>query len=232
MNREELNTYIDHCTLLGNIVTENSEIYNRDEMSSLPVKLQILLGSVCVEGLYVKKDTDGNIHLTHYDGDYTELHLGDCIDVIDDYAFYNNRTDANNLTKLHYVSGESVVSIGYKGFADSKVIEVDFPNVRAIGNGCFMFTQLGTATFNELERIPQATFRSTPLVSFRGDKVHAVDANAFAYCSGLQQVILPTLQVAEINSFIGCNSLSNIHIPNTCINYKYIVGTKKRGLFI
>ena len=73
MTREELKQYIDNCILLGNLVNENSEIYKTIHDNSVKLcksLLKNLLGSVYIDGLYVKIDQEGYIHLVYYDGEY------------------------------------------------------------------------------------------------------------------------------------------------------------------
>jgi len=84
MNREELNAYIDNCYLMGNVVDESNQLVNAFcQLPDYPDP-EFLLDSVCIDGLYFKKDEENKIHLIYCDTKGKDLDLGDCVDVIDD----------------------------------------------------------------------------------------------------------------------------------------------------
>ena len=224
MTREELKQYIDNCNLLGNLVNENSEIYKTIHDNSVKLcksLLKNLLGSVYIDGLYVKIDQEGYIHLVYYDGEYETLELGDCIDAIDIFAFTPHRMFDTNYETHEYhwkrrnlvsVSGSSVTSIKTLAFQSSSVKEVNFPNVREIGYRCFDDSRVEHTVFNELESIPTLAFINSSLKSFEGKNVKCVSRGAFASCHNLTQVYLPLAEFIEESAFLDCNNLQKANI--------------------
>ena len=222
MTREELNNYIDNCILLDEIVSENSEIYRtiHDNCSdSTPFLLENLLGSVYIDGLYVKRDQEGYIHLVYYDGEYETLDLGDCIDAIDVNAFMPNilllPIDGIDEVEVYHrkrmqlvsVSGISVTSIATRAFQASSVREINFPNVSKIGYQCFRKSKVENITFNELKVLPMHAFLDSSLKHFEGKKVSCVLRGAFQACHNLTHVYLPSAEFIEESAFWDCESL-------------------------
>ena len=200
MNRKELEQYIDNSILLGNIVTEKDEIYKRIGCGYRSQRYKQILGSVSINNeIYVKKDSENKIHLVCYAGDYEELDLGDCIDVIDFCAFY--RFGHNQIWKqpLLSISGKAVESIGDFAFSEVPIKYANFPNVKEIGEGCFGLTDLHEVEFNNLNEIPPLAFKYTPMKRFRGDKVVVSEIDAFTGCKQLEKLILPRLCEEAVN---------------------------------
>ena len=67
MTREELKQYIDNCNLSGNLVNENSEIYKTllDYSQDYTTMLANLIGSVYIDGLYVKREQNKKMNLVY-----------------------------------------------------------------------------------------------------------------------------------------------------------------------
>jgi len=231
MNREELNQYIDNCILLGEVVTENSDIYTIVGMFNFGQKyyLKQILDSVYIDGLYLKRDKKNKIHLVFYDGDYESLDLGDCIDYIDARAFkpYRIRLPIigrkeyhfRERNKLSHISGKSVISVDVCAFADSYIEKVDFPNVRKICDDSFEDTiYLESASFNHLKSVPERAFYHSSLESFEGKNVLDVGKSAFQGCTKLKFVSLPKANYMEKSAFVGCTKLSrdNLIIKEEC----------------
>ena len=223
MTREELKHYIDNCILVGDIVNENSEIYKTllDYSQDYTPLLANLLGSVYIDGLYVKRDQNNKMHLVYYDGEYETLELGDCIDAIDIFAFTPHRMFDTNYETHEYhpermnlvsVSGSSVTSIKTLAFQSSSVKEVNFPNVREIGYRCFDDSRVEHTVFNELESIPTLAFINSSLKSFEGKNVKCVSRCAFESCHNLTQVYLPLAELIEESAFLDCNNLRKANI--------------------
>ena len=148
MTREELKQYIDNCILLGNLVNENSEIYKtlHEYSQDYTPLLANLLGSVYIDGLYVKRDQNNKMHLVYYDGEYETLELGDCIDAIDIFAFTPHRMFDTNYETHEYhpermnlvsVSGSSVTSIKTLAFINSSLKSFEGKNVKCISRCAF-----------------------------------------------------------------------------------------------
>ena len=223
MTREELKQYIDNCNLSGNLVNENSEIYktlHEYGIGEIRWLLANLLGSVYIDGLYVKMDSHNNIHLVYYDGEYETLDLGDCIDIINAHAFTPRALlvveSPSERMQLMSVSGSSVTSIGIGAFQSSSVKEVNFPNVREIGYRCFKESRVEHISFNKLTAISMESFQHSSLISFEGKKVSSVSRGAFESCHNLTHVYLPSVLATNIQdiAFYGC---WNLHKDNLII---------------
>jgi len=214
MNREELTQYIDNCILLGNIVTKEDAIYERLDQCSFNAKN--IIDSVFIDGFYVKRDKKDNIHLVYYDGEYEELDLGDCIDIIDDYAFVGRLIHVPGWSAGMYhperenlvtVVGKSVKYIGERAFALSSVTNINFPNVRKIGVCCFEHAKVESATFNKLKTVKEAVFSGSELKSFEGEEVERVRSLAFQNCKNLTFVSIPKAKTIDHTAFHGCSKL-------------------------
>ena len=214
MNREELSSYIDNSILLGNVVTKNNLHLNFCE-SNL-VNVSFLLGSVNFNGFYVKKDNRNKIHLTYYDGEYEELDLGDCIDIIEKSAFAY-------CSHIKRVSGETVVKIGANAFYHSNVEEVYFPNLKEIGDYSFSHTKVRDVMFNKVHFLSFRAFSDSELRSFRGDKVKFV-VGAFQNCNNLRTLILPKARIIYLGNgetTFNKDSGVKIQIPEYCKIVEY-----------
>ena len=224
MNRAELVSYINNSIMLGNVVTENSEIYKsfvKDAADYYSGMEGRLLGCVCIDNtFYVKKDDNGRIHLTFFDGGYEDLDLGDCIDIIDEYAFAWEE-------KLKTIVGKSVIEIKYDAFYRSSIEEINFPNVVEIGEGSFELTPLKKVVLNSIKEVPIYAFAKTSLESFRGDKVGVVEDWAFKDCNKLKEIYLPTAEMLAPSCFSNCRALNKAHVPDTCINQRYALTLAK-----
>jgi len=193
MNRQELIEYIDNCIMLGNVVTRDDELY-KNLFTYYRSYCENVLDSVFIDGFYVKMDVENKIHLVYYDGGYKELDLGDCIDVIDDYAFAYRYMHHIVRQRLVSIKGESVVYIGVEAFAESSVKEVDFPNVERIGYQCFKSSKVENVKFNKLNYIPNRAFSNSELKSIEGKEVTFLGDAAFSNCKNLQFVKLPNVE--------------------------------------
>ena len=230
MTREELKQYIDNCILLGNLVNENSEIYKTIHDNSVKLcksLLKNLLGSVYIDGLYVKIDQEGYIHLVYYDGEYETLDLGDCIDIIDTNAFTptilvyiaGSLFGPHEVKEYHWkrrnlvsVSGSSVIYIDDGAFQASHVKEVNFPNVAKIGYQCFKEAKVEHISFNKITDIPRQSFLLSSLKSFEGKNVKCISRGAFESCHNLTQVYLPSATIIEETAFKDCKNLHKANI--------------------
>jgi hypothetical protein len=222
MTREELNTYIDNCILLGNVITKESKIYKL--LSKREYSRRVwdnLLDSVYLDGMYLKRDVENNIHLVYYDGEYEVLDLGDCIDIIDEYAFavtlivlsaWDTKEYHPKRKKLVSISGISVSSIGHFAFVKSSVRLIDFPNVKRIGECCFKDSNVEEVFFNNLEDVPNKAFGGSSIRRFYGEKVRGVNGLAFAACTKLEYVYIPNAEYVDIRAFWKCNNLCNANI--------------------
>jgi len=217
MTRAEIEQYIDNNVLLGNIVTENSRVYKFCENS---MSNPALLGSVYIEGFYIKKDNRNKIHLAYYDGDYEELNLGDCIDIIDSEGFINNHN-------VRCISGKSVIKIGDSSFYSSYVERVDFPNLITIGESAFYNSSITDVVFNKVKKIPLHAFMGSQLRSFKGDEVEVVGEGGFQYCEYLKRLILPKVKKIHLgyceNTYEEGKWIADLQISKDCrFNYKSV----------
>jgi len=205
MTREELIAYIDNSIMMGDIVTEKSEIYQRLNKLIYYYGEEELLGAVCVDGvMYIKKDDYNYIHLVYYDvrqGRYEKLDLADCIDIIDEDAFSRD-------VRLKSISGESVIKIGNSAFYDTHIENINFPNVEEIGTSCFYAANIKSATLNKLKKVSAEAFKLSKIRNFRGDEVEVVEDDAFYGCLDLRFLRVSNARIIHTN---GLN-LSQIKI--------------------
>jgi len=221
MTREELNNYIDNCILLGNIITKESKIYKTLSKHKYGYLWNNLLDSVYLNGMYLKRDEENNIHLVYYDGEYEVLDLGDCIDIIDEYSFATTiirvigweETEYHpKRKKLVSISGDSVISIGYYAFSESSVRIVDFPNVERIGVCCFKDSNVEEVALNNLEDVSNNAFSGSSIRKFYGEKVIGVDGLAFESCTKLEYVYIPNAEYVDDRAFWKCKNLCNANV--------------------
>jgi len=223
MNRKELIDYIDNNTLLGNIITKDSPTYKSLDYPANDV----IIGSVEVDGLFLKKDTKNRIHLTYYNGDYEELDLGDCVDIIDARAFFINGYKRNKnicRAKLKHVSGSKVKSIGSYSFANSKIKSCSFPNLTHIGTRAFMGSSIEAITFNKVKHIPNGSFKwANNLRSFKGNNVESVASWTFCSCESLRSIIIPSAKIIKLCAFSDCKNLRIAEVSKDCKIYDTMV---------
>jgi len=186
MTRAELTQYINNCILLGNIITEESDIYQSILNSFKGHLIFNILGAVNVDGIYVKLDEDNKTHLVYYTREDEGVDLSNLIDIIDEDAFAWNKT-------VRSISGKSVTKIGTGAFYHSFVEKINFPNVVEIGEEVFYRTGVKKVVLNKLNVVPMKAFAESDIVSFRGDNVKVVEAEAFRSCIYLERVAFPNL---------------------------------------
>jgi len=203
MTRQELNQYIDYCILMGNLVNDKDEIYKRLGCDYMSLRHKSLIGSIKVDGsFYFKRDSHNKIHLVCYEGDYKEVNLGDCVDIIDNFACYTTYREKRHKNPLISIAGATVEEIGNFAFMGIPLECIDFPKVRKIGGNSFKSTNIEEAELNNLEEIPMLAFEKSPIKSFRGDKVFYVSQSAFKGCRNLETLILPKLSKAVIDDLL------------------------------
>ena len=210
MNRKELISYINNSIMLGNVVTEDSEIYWK--FSRYAEDCYNVLGAVEVDGFYLKIDNNNKIHLACYIGEDEEVDLGNCIDIIDDESFLFNDT-------VKSLSGRSVIKIGVFAFTDLPLTKIDFPNLKEIERYSFPYTQLENVVLNKIKVLSGDAFTGTPLKSFRGDEVEVVEDRAFEDCINLQSIILPKAKKINIlgqEDIFSSQSMIDIQVPKSC----------------
>jgi len=208
MNRGELVEYINNSILIGDIVTENSEIYHR--MIEEDLLYNTILGSVCVDGVYVKQDEHNMLHLVYYDRWDKDVLLGDCIDVIDSCAFAWNKA-------IRSISGDSVVKIASHAFFYSNIKKIDFPNLIVIEDNCFYHTNLDTVTLNKITLVPESAFQYSTIRSFIGKEVREVESAAFGDCGTLKHLILPkAIKIDKRYQWDVFDNLKTLQVPESC----------------
>ena len=149
--------------------------------------------------------------------------IGDNVQTIPDYAFYN----CSGLTSV--TMGNHVTSIGAYAFSNcSGLTEI------TITNGV---TSIGIYAFSSCSRLTTVNWNATKCTSVGsyncwtfegctnlsnviiGDNVQTIPDYAFCYCSGLKSVTMGN-SVTSIgaSAFYGCKSLTNIKIPDGLIS--------------
>ena len=146
----------------------------------------------------------------------TTLNIGDNVQIIPDYAFY----DSNSLTSV--TIGNSVTSIGSLAFGGcSGLTSVNIPNsVTSIGisafYGCSGLTSVDIP--NSVTSIGgNAFYGCSSLTSITiPNSVTSISGSTFSGCSSLTSVTIPN-SVTSIGGwvFYGCSSLTSITIPNS-----------------
>ena len=190
---------------------------------------------------YVKL-SNGDIQITRYTGDKTEVTIPATYDGYDVYALGNIEADTHNSNKLYNIFGETnsmsnatvtsvTISDGIKeiqplAFYSCTALEsLTLSNtLENIGLGAFMLCSGldGTLTLpSTLETIGRAAF--TKCTSLTGDLqipegITQIGASTFSGCSGLDGTLtLPsTLETIGQFAFNGCSGLTgNLTIPNS-----------------
>ena len=168
---------MENATLLNELVTKEEASYLLKDRLALighdthKTLISKTTGSVRIEDFYFKRDVKGNIVLVYCNPSYSEIDLGDVVDLIDDYAF-----DSND--KLRTIKGDTVRKIGVRSFSycphlvsvDSAAFsachalrEFDFSGVYMIGEWAFSETKITNINAPNLIYIGVNAFHGCPL---------------------------------------------------------------------
>lgn len=142
---------------------------------------------------YHIKNSDGIIILKKYTGKEKDLILPDCINTIDEKAFYQSPF------LVSVAVPDSVKKIGNSAFSGCKNLsKVDLPeHLKEIGNEAFL-------------ECSKLTSISIP------DSVKVLGKQAFRLCKGIKSIVLPNcLEVIENELFSGCINIITVNIPES-----------------
>ena len=226
MTRQEVISYMENATLLNELVTKEEASYLLKDRLALigqdtyKALISKTTGSVRIEDFYFKRDVKGNIVLVYCNPSYSEIDLGDVVDLIDDYAF-----DSND--KLRTIKGDTVIKIGVRSFSSCPhLVSVDFANVDEIGEGCFYRGSALQMAHMSPMIIDSAAFSAChALREFDFSGVYMIGAWAFSETK-ITNIKAPNLIYIGVNAFHGC-PLQNKPVPVN--NYKYYkYGMNKR----
>lgn len=137
-----------------------------------------------------KKQEDGTLILTSYKGEALDVVIPSVIGkstvtALESGLFY---PEVSNLSPAQKKARENIASVDIPG------------TIRVIPHNLFSTNQNGGRT--ALKRVTL------------GSGVKELDHDAFSYCTGLEELILPdTLEAIGKQAFYGCSSLKNLEIP-------------------
>ena len=175
-------------------------------------------------------------HAFEYCSDLTSVTIGNSVTSIGDYAFKNcsgltSIEIPNSVTSIgwhafEYCSGltsvtigNSVTSIGDSAFTDCyHLTSIELPSsVTSIGTNAFLrCTSLKTVDIvgNTSTTVGVGAFRACyELTNVEIENTSVIYENAFAYCSGLTDVVLGDgVQIINDNVFYSCTKLTNVTI--------------------
>ena len=179
MTREELYSYIQNSILLGRIYNFNDipEKYKERHSSTFA---EYFDGSVEYNNMYFKINEDNKIVLTLCLDTYKYVDLGDCVDIIEPYAFCEH-------TNLIGLKSESVTEIG---------------------SGAFLRSSIKYATLDSLREISTGAFYNSDLIEISAPKLEVVNEEGFYACSGLSKINAPSISYIGRDAFAYCSNLN------------------------
>ena len=182
-------------------------------------------GSVNYGDLYFKVDTYEQVHLTFYDGTYSEVDLEDKVDIIDEYAFAYMKGIPHKCisetmwgchidTPLMTVKSDTVKKIGEGSFSMSFLKRAIFPSVKKIGSYAFFSCCLEEFESDSVKKIGEAAFADNEsLMSVSIPNAGTLYKDCFMNCISLNDIDVHNVHKLYLDVFKGCNNLTNINIP-------------------
>ena len=186
--KDSLVGYINNCIAVGKIVAKNDIPEILHNISDIDIKNKLatsLEDTVRMNDFFVKVVNNMTVLVYCYPS-HEEVDLGECIDIIGEYAFYNN-------SLINRISGEGVRLIGQSAFSNSTVCRVKFQNL----------LQLGQYIFFQCCYLEEAEFPA----------VHDVGFACFDNCRKLKDVIMSPESI-EANAFANCSQLTDFDFSN------------------
>ena len=220
MTRQEISTYIDNAILMNKLVTkeEAERILNEDIQEDSMVKsshLKNLIDSVQIGEAFFKKDFDNHIILAHFRPHYKKIDLKNYVDIIGEYAFFNNQIIeevcgsvaikvchggfllCHNLKKVVF---PTVDDVGDSGFGSCDELTHVVMRPRIIGSTAFFDCyKLSKFDFSNVESIGYLCFASTSIKRVVAPKLEDVGKDVFFKCK-LKTVDVPKLDVSSLIS--------------------------------
>lgn len=191
MTHEELKNYIINAALVGNTVNP-AEFYAEHDIPSTTSTIirsyydRVLTDSICIDGIYVRLNSTGETELVYYAGEYSELDLGDTIDVIRPYAFYLNNT-------IRSIFGCRINKIDKGAFMHSSLVEADFSCKKSAWH-----------SENGVIVKEKAFYNCRNLKKVRISNCIHIETLAFAYCYFLHGLYIPNDTYIDKKAFLDC----------------------------
>ena len=216
MNREEISIYIDNAVLMNKLVTkeEARDILNEDFAQGILQKdtlLGHLIDSIQIGDALFKKDFDNHIILAHFRPHYKKIDLKNYVDIIGEYAFFNNQI-------IEEVCGSVAIKVCHGGFLlCHNLKKVVFPTVDDVGDS-------GFGSCDELTHVVMrpriigstAFFGCYKLSKFDFSNVESIGCLCFASTS-IKRVVAPKLADVGRNIFFDCK-LKTVDVPKLSVN--------------
>lgn len=128
-------------------------------------------------------------------------------------------SEAAEIIVPEYIGGKQVVSIGPRVFYENSYVKrVELPaSVTKISEWAFYYSRLESINLENVTTIERGAFHSSNLVSVvLNEKITALEASVFGYCSELEEIVLPpNLKTIGAYAFDNCLSLQYVVIPET-----------------
>ena len=203
MDRTEILNRINNSLLMNTVIKEDEAskiVYSifRPYPAFINSTTDLIAGCTRIDDFFVRKDADDNLILAYFPSSCyscSDIDLGNCIDIIGDYAFFGNKF-------LRKISGKTVKKIGKFAFEKcEKLEEVSFPSVIDVGNSSFSKckelkgfigcpSKIGDCAFSDCMALKALDFSST----------REIGSYAFAD-SGIKSVVAPKLQIVYAYGF-------------------------------
>ena len=202
-SRTELVKYINNCITLNKIVSNDEAHCIADEIfpnSSHRITLaKLLKGSVMFDTFFLKMEGDV-ISLVYCSPSYESIDFADYIDIIGNYAFYNN-------ILIREVSGKGIKEIGKSSFRYSGIKSASLTNLRQIDEYAFSDCSLETIFAPKVEDIGRFGFARCLSLRRAEMRPISIDDYAFSHCKNLTYINCHRLAVTGMDVFLDCEKL-------------------------
>ena len=237
INRNELQSYIENCLLIGKVCTEKDILYAYEKNGSwnpgyeINSHFELFVGSVEIDGMYFKMSND-NIILTLCLSDYKKINLGDAVDIIGPLAFAWNRKiykliapavqsiacNCFNNCSIAYAEFKSLTNMDKCAFNLSSIRKIKIPKLEIIDSCVFSdCMHLESVNAPKVTRICSYAFSGSAIRKITTEELVFIGENAFFLCDNLKVIDAPKLKIISESAFKYCTNL--IDVKFTLLDY-------------
>ena len=142
------------------------------------------------------------------DGTFNEVYANNDITYIRSGAFQD--------TKITEINCPNVATMGWNTFQScQQLVEVNLPKVRQTGGNSFYGCQkLKIVNMPELQNISAYEFQGTAIESVSFPKLQSMASDSFNSCRYLKEINIPVCEVIESSALQYCYELEELILPN------------------
>lgn len=212
MTRQELIGFIHNSIAIGEVVNGHkfaANYHTRDWMEQNYIEIlgELMDGSVEVSGMYFKELDNKEIELIYLGADFKILDLGDAVDQIGEFAFFNNRS-------LKELYAPFVTKIHQHSFMNCSIEVLSLPSLKYVHKDTRFPLSVKDIDFQSLEELPPHCFEyCRNLESVNVSSVKRIGGSSFFCCSNLSKVKATSLEMLDKDAFGSCPSLTALDAP-------------------